>query len=112
MGRKNSRQAVPESDIPPIPVTVTRRRLETREERDARIQTELGRKRDRNLRRIDARVGAAVDWSRCCIPGCETDFPRFRNSEYLRNAAERLPVCGYHETIIATQGKPHMLDAD
>lgn len=113
MGRKNQRPPVPESDIPPPPLTITRKRRETTQERDQRLGVEFGRKRERNQKRIDARVAAAVDWSRCCIPGCETEFPRFaKATDYYRNVAERLPLCMYHETIVAAQAAPQMLDAD
>lgn len=113
MGRKNNRPATIESDLPATPVVVRRRRLETAEERDQRIDQQLGRRRDRNQKRTDARVAAAVDWSKCCIPGCDTEIPRMiRVSDFYRNVAERLPLCIYHEIIIATESAPHMLDAD
>jgi hypothetical protein len=84
MGRKNSRPPALESAIPPRPVTITRKRLETEEERDIRISAEFARKRERNQKRIDARVAAALDWSTCCIPGCETEFPPFLRMSAVR----------------------------
>lgn len=115
MGRKNRRTSpvvddgISEIDIP----TVIRPRLETREERDKRLDAEFGRRRERQLRRIDERVGAALDWTKCCIPGCGTEFNKMLTVQVkLRDPSEGLPLCTYHETIVGQQWRTFAADED
>jgi hypothetical protein len=110
MGRKNSRLPAYESDIPPAPITVTRRRLETPKERDSRVDAELSRKRQRNEKRIAGRVASAVDWSTCCIPGCGTTITPM--AAFYRDASQQLPLCTYHETLVSLQANPWIRDKD
>lgn len=126
MGRKNQRQPEPE----PIDVTAsefsreTRLRLETSAERDARLNAEWRKRRERNDRRADERVARAVNWDECCIPGCGHKFgqlPQPLNGRGLgtqppprrvRNVAEELPICPRHLVIIGKQGSLRWDDPD
>jgi hypothetical protein len=116
MGRKNRREPPPEpinvSEVAPQVVTVAR--METDEERDRRIEAQFGRRRERMMRRRDARVlGAIADWSICCIPGCGERLPYgLAVPAAARKVNERLPVCDYHQIIIAKQVDYAAADAE
>lgn len=80
--------------------------------------SDFDRYRERNVRRADERIAAAVDWDTCCIPGCGTDI---RNRARLENpdryasepdpdVSERLPVCHRHQVIIRKQAQANWVD--
>lgn len=104
MGRKNRREPEPEPlDVEPVVTRILR--VETDEERDRRIEAEFGRRRERTMRRRDDRVRKALtSWDTCCIPGCGEKMPYgVATPIEMRKVNKRLPVCYYHQIIIARQ---------
>lgn len=103
--------------VPPPPQVGRRTRLETREERDRRINAEFGRRRERNDRRADQRVAEALRdaWESCCIPGCDEPLRLTRPTAGRVSdgpVSVRLPVCTRHKTIIANMESPWASHAD
>lgn len=109
MGRRNRREAGARESLDTDAIKAAtnadakqvRRRLETWGERDARLDEELGRRRERKMRRTDERVDKAItDWKHCCIPGCGDTLPLA--SRRVPNVRD-LPICEYHLTSIGYQ---------
>lgn len=116
MPRKNNRlQSVDDEsdafDSAEAAYVIKRTRLETEAERDARIRAEGERRRFRNERRADTRIAQLVDWSKCCIPGCDAGSSGSL-AWHPKDVTEVIPVCYRHEVIITRQTESRWTEPD
>lgn len=124
MARRNNRAEGEPEPLSIVGEDLPRTRLETRNERDLRVREDDRKHRERTDARTDKRVAEAVDWNRCCVPGCNHEFgkaPRPLNSNKTfppapprraRDVSEELPLCNRHLVIIQRQGKLIWADPD
>lgn len=116
MPRKNRRPAEERDvedafDVSETAYLIKRTRLETEAERDARIRSEFERRRFRSERRADLRIASLINWSTCCIPGCDSSVGG-STSWRPRDVTEALPICRRHHVIIAQQASNRWTEPD